>query len=191
MFYTLAGRTDMGEKMFSVYRLFDARGALAYVGVTKDLGQRLAMHRLQSEWWPEIDPDLTAVTYHPTAREAGAEEWTLISEHQPRLNVNGTLSPYTPYGRDYNPDRIQGIPDVEWLRGELRAERARSQITYEELAAIADVPRSTAHGCIGGSRDFNIPAFFRLATALGLNPLDLIHRSMSVEGRRTCYEVGC
>lgn len=37
-----------------LYRLFDRQGALLYVGITGDLGQRWKKHMREKHWWGQV-----------------------------------------------------------------------------------------------------------------------------------------
>ncbi len=42
------------EQKHTVYRLYDEKDTLLYVGVTVDLNGRTKAHRSQTPWWPEV-----------------------------------------------------------------------------------------------------------------------------------------
>jgi hypothetical protein len=42
---------DHGRKTFSVYRFYDAAGALLYVGRTARIENRFSEHRQEKSWW--------------------------------------------------------------------------------------------------------------------------------------------
>ena len=69
----------------TVYRLFDKEGALLYVGVTSNLGFRLAGHRRVQPWWNKV----THVSYtrFKTREIAEAEEGRAIALEDPVHNI--------------------------------------------------------------------------------------------------------
>lgn len=38
----------------ALYRFYDARGTLLYIGRTAGIGIRVARHRYQKNWWPSV-----------------------------------------------------------------------------------------------------------------------------------------
>jgi predicted GIY-YIG superfamily endonuclease len=74
-----------------VYRLFDAAGALLYVGCTHDPKKRLRSHARKQPWWPEV-----ARVDHSHPMPLGAArrlESIAINAENPRYNVAGRLNP--------------------------------------------------------------------------------------------------
>lgn len=69
-----------------VYRLYDGDTCL-YVGMTKNLDQRLASHRSGKPWWPQVDR--VESEWYYTRSEAMIYEEGLIQDLDPVHNVNG------------------------------------------------------------------------------------------------------
>lgn len=67
-----------------VYRLFDASGALLYVGATATKATRLRAHARRAMWWPEVASH-TFVRYPDEASAREAEATAIRTEH-PRHN---------------------------------------------------------------------------------------------------------
>lgn len=88
----------------AVYRIYNWRGDLLYVGITDSICQRMTNHLQTAAWagqasrveWEE----------HPTRSAAELEEWRQIRDLKPRFNVNkrGRL-------------RSRRAPTVEFTRG--------------------------------------------------------------------------
>lgn len=87
-----------------VYRLFDDRGWLLYVGCTKNLAARIAAHctaRESAEWWPLVARN-TWVGYLDLATALAAEREAILTE-RPLFNRDMTVRAKRPARR---PDRI-------------------------------------------------------------------------------------
>src|ERR687884_419494 len=69
----------------SVYKFFDAQGALLYVGVTSQGPGRFYQHNRQKEWWPEVAS--TQIEHYPTREQALEREKELIRIEHPRENI--------------------------------------------------------------------------------------------------------
>lgn len=79
--------------MHAVYRMYDERGHLLYVGVTGDLGQRLGEHSVK-RWFPLVET--VRLEWFPhRAAAAIAEKRAIIAEH-PRYNKAGMKPPKLP-----------------------------------------------------------------------------------------------
>lgn len=73
-------------EMQAVYRCFGAQGQLLYVGVTGNLGRRLADHA-QKSWFPLVSG--ITLTWYPDRESAEAAESLAIYIERPRYNVAG------------------------------------------------------------------------------------------------------
>lgn len=69
-----------------LYRFFDSAGELLYVGITRDLGARLAAHRRVSEWWDLAARGATET--YPSRAEAELAEAVAIHAERPLYNTN-------------------------------------------------------------------------------------------------------
>lgn len=80
----LSGATD-------VYRLYDARGALLYVGITRRgrFPQRMREHS-SKWWWPQVAPHRATVQTFATRRGAETAERLAIASEHPAHNVAGS-----------------------------------------------------------------------------------------------------
>lgn len=69
-----------------VYRCYGHDGRLLYVGMSTDLWSRLAVHRRNTWWAPQVARVRVAV--YPTRDRARCVERNAILREQPRWNVN-------------------------------------------------------------------------------------------------------
>lgn len=60
------------------------------------------------------------------------------------------------------------------LAAELRAARARLQMSFPEIASATGIPRNTLLRYFNGQRDIPVPTFGRIARALSLSPGELL-----------------
>lgn len=95
-----------------VYRMFDSSGALLYVGLSMSLPARLAGHRADKQWWPEI---ATISVEHFASRDAAAEaEVVAIRLERPAHNRS--------LGRGVTPQSV--VDERRRKRAEEKARRA-------------------------------------------------------------------
>lgn len=83
-------RTSMSGRT-AVYRIYDATGALLYVGVAKTFGRRWEQHSSSQPWWPHVHRQ--TVEWFPTRVEAEFAEATAIRDERPLHNVLAGLGP--------------------------------------------------------------------------------------------------
>jgi hypothetical protein len=74
----------------AVYRYYDARGDLLYVGVAIDPDIRAACHAREKAWWLEVDPSRTRIEWFPDRHAAISEENRALETENPIHNVSGT-----------------------------------------------------------------------------------------------------
>lgn len=60
------------------------------------------------------------------------------------------------------------------VAAELRAARARLQMSFPEIASATGIPRNTLLRYFNGQRDIPVPSFGRIARAMGLQPGELL-----------------
>lgn len=71
--------------MTSIYRMFNAGGALLYVGQTGNLPTRLDTHRSKKPWWTEV---ASITVEHFVSRDAALDaERRAILRESPEYNV--------------------------------------------------------------------------------------------------------
>ena len=71
----------------AVYRAYDHRGNLVYVGVAEDWGRRWYQHSRKKRFFPFVRE--LHIDWFSTREEALAHEAKLIGEHQPIFNTTG------------------------------------------------------------------------------------------------------
>lgn len=72
---------------YTLYRLYDAHDRLLYVGVTRDLTERLRTHRERKQWWREVTSVSTVL--FETWREVEDAEQVAIRTENPVHNIAG------------------------------------------------------------------------------------------------------
>ncbi|WP_205327017.1 GIY-YIG nuclease family protein [Glycomyces sp. YM15] len=77
-------------RLHTVYRCFDAAGDLLYVGMTKDLQQRMKAHQARSRWWDEFDH--CAEAQFIGRRAAAIAEALAIRDEAPKFNRRGVIT---------------------------------------------------------------------------------------------------
>jgi hypothetical protein len=76
---------DCADRAFHLYRHFDAKGALLYVGVSINALNRLAAHRQSAPWFWSIAK--VEVTSYPTRKASLDAERKAVKEERPLFNV--------------------------------------------------------------------------------------------------------
>jgi hypothetical protein len=69
----------------TLYRFFDASGALLYVGITCDLPERVRRHRGEKAWW--LDVANITVQHYADRQSVEEAEREAIERERPRWNV--------------------------------------------------------------------------------------------------------
>jgi len=70
-----------------IYRFFDARGALLYVGCTSNVARRFTRHRERSEWFKSAARH--TIESGRTFKNARRREREVIYKEKPLYNVQG------------------------------------------------------------------------------------------------------
>jgi predicted GIY-YIG superfamily endonuclease len=83
----------MDAMVTTLYRLFDAEGALLYVGISQYPKDRLKQHRASKAWWSLVARTTTET--HPTRAAAEEAERVAIAREEPRYNIAHVGRPYT------------------------------------------------------------------------------------------------
>jgi predicted GIY-YIG superfamily endonuclease len=73
------------NKPHVLYRVYDAQGALLYIGITMNPGSRFAQHSEDKPWWTDV-ADIRVEHYGSREEVLAAERDAIKSEH-PRFNV--------------------------------------------------------------------------------------------------------
>lgn len=77
----------------TLYRFFDAEGALLYVGITGRGPRRWVEHAAEKPWWSEVAR--TSTTHYATRSAALQAETDAIRSERPRHNLTPTYTPKT------------------------------------------------------------------------------------------------
>ena len=75
----------------ALYRLFDSRGDLLYIGIAADPERRQKEHAGNKAWWPQVA--VHSVEWHDTRDLALAAEARAIQAERPRYNRQHNLHP--------------------------------------------------------------------------------------------------
>lgn len=120
-----------------LYRMYDASDALLYVGMSINLPSRLAQHRSQQDWWPDVVR--VEVEHFAGRKAAAAAEMAAIAAEAPQHNVHS--------GSCVSWDTLED-------REEGRAERARrvAELSKQREAERSWTPRPGAVVCTNCDR---------------------------------------
>lgn len=132
------GRARFGRKRrHAVYRFFDERGRLLYVGRTSDLRRRTYEHARSQPWWREVQAMQFAL--YATPDEAADEESYAINDESPRYNKQVPARPRTGDQAKVVVAATCDSTDVRRLLGE------GGPMTPVELYRKLGVSRATLH----------------------------------------------
>jgi len=121
-------KTTQPSRRAAVYRLYDADGALLYIGSAYDPDHRCKAHQRQP-WWPDVARRTEEWFDHRTT--AYAEELKAIAVERSKYNVMGTPQYQTPKS-----DPILRRNALAVLRGRLI--RAAGDVSLDIYAAARD-----------------------------------------------------
>jgi hypothetical protein len=148
-------RAKPGQVPTALYRCYDQDGDLLYVGISTNLGKRLATHASEKPWWPQV-ADIH-VELFPSKPAAQAAEVQAISTEEPRYNghqetrvgpgSSSVLSMRVPRAeveawRHAAGDR----PLAQWIR-----EEANREAGYVPPAPVGDCPHPRGRRRYGSS----------------------------------------
>lgn len=85
-----------------LYRFWDAKGELLYIGITLRLAGRIAAHRIEKEWWSSVSR--ITIEHHESRPSALEAEAAAIRAERPRWNVIHNSE------RDDRPATLQSAP---------------------------------------------------------------------------------
>lgn len=88
-------RTQIYGSPTALYRFYDTRGVLLYVGITRNAWKRFAIHE-SSEWARDVDPTRTRIRWYRTRRAAIAAETRAIRQERPVYNLHQNTHPTHP-----------------------------------------------------------------------------------------------
>jgi predicted GIY-YIG superfamily endonuclease len=120
----------------TLYRLFDARGELLYLGIAGNPGRRFEQHAKDKPWWTEVDTIKLEHFDHRSTAEAA--EIRAIKTERPRHNVvhNNRRKPVRRFA--FNP----GVKDADLLRQYM----ADPEGYHALLGAVSDYANSADLG---------------------------------------------
>lgn len=118
-----------------LYRLFDAEGALLYIGITVDFQTRMRYHRRQKPWWGEVAR--TETEPFRSRSEALTAEWYAIVNECPKYNV------------EHADERSRSLNAVLAERGQTReeavAEMREQGMTWKAVGEALGISRDAAY----------------------------------------------
>lgn len=79
------------EERTALYRFYDERETLLYVGITCDPWRRWREHVRDKWWYPQVKHQ--AVTWYESRPEAEVAEWWAIRREHPNFNIAGAVRP--------------------------------------------------------------------------------------------------
>lgn len=74
------------ERLHTLYRFFDVRDRLLYVGITCNPGQRLSQHRDEKDWWRDVAR--ISMEQYGSRTELRAAERSAIEAEKPLHNIH-------------------------------------------------------------------------------------------------------
>ncbi|MFF2571201.1 GIY-YIG nuclease family protein [Streptomyces sp. NPDC058084] len=133
-------------KASTVYRLYDAHGALLYIGVTRNPASRWKDHRKEMLWWPEVTDK--HLTWYGTHEAAWAAEAHAIRTEGPRYNKSNwpdlDMAPRLPPGVPpqpfgariaYQHRETRGGYRIRWYQWRLTLQDALETLREQERPA--------------------------------------------------------
>lgn len=79
------------ETRTALYRFYDARENVLYIGITNDPWRRWRDHVQAKPWYPQVKHQ--SVTWYDTERQARKAETRAIRTERPRFNIAGAVRP--------------------------------------------------------------------------------------------------
>ncbi|CAL9647890.1 GIY-YIG nuclease family protein [Streptomyces sp. enrichment culture] len=111
----------------AVYRLFDADGALLYVGMSYAPERRIRDHRRQRAWWPQVAS--ISIEWFATRYRASLAEAKAINTENPVHNVHQT----PPWRERQRSDALSISPEARRNRSIGRKAQAAKARALAEL----------------------------------------------------------
>jgi predicted GIY-YIG superfamily endonuclease len=104
------------ERVHWLYRCYNERNVLLYIGATRDINERAREHRCRTPWWPEVA--VITQQIYPSLQAARVAESKKIALEQPLYNIAGL--PRTDQPRVGKPQDICGqrVATWRWQRAE-------------------------------------------------------------------------
>jgi GIY-YIG catalytic domain len=155
----------------ALYRFFDDRDVLLYVGISNTPRARWKTHEAKQPWWPDVT--IRELEWHDTRAEAERAETAAISAEGPRWNI----APGMP---DYNDGMIRGShrPKKPWalpphfgqLLDDYESAGKRLGVARDSLesAIVAEMRKGVSAHRIAKVMPFSEPALRKLARDAGI-----------------------
>lgn len=107
-------RTDAAERPTAVYRFFDRKGRLLYVGIAYDPADRWKQHAREARWWDQAADN--TIDWYDTRGEAERAELTALRYEKPVFNQRDSARPYQgpTKKRGLKLPRKVAVPDDVW-----------------------------------------------------------------------------
>ncbi|MET9676446.1 GIY-YIG nuclease family protein [Streptomyces sp. NPDC006482] len=120
------------EKPAAVYRLYDADGALLYIGMTRNEASRWKDHRKEMLWWPEVTDK--HLTWYDTRWQAWDAERLAIRTEGPRYNKSSwpDMAPQLPPGVPPQPHGARIAYQHRETRGGYRIQWYQWRLTLQD-----------------------------------------------------------
>lgn len=95
-----------------LYRFFNERGRLLYVGITNSIPGRFTAHRNTKGWWSEVDN--CKIEFWPSRPDLEEAERAAIAAEDPRYNIAGSLRALrlVPHSQETPMSDLQGAPET-------------------------------------------------------------------------------
>jgi predicted GIY-YIG superfamily endonuclease len=154
----------------AVYRLYDAAGALLYIGSSYDPEKRFRDHH-RTAWWPRVRR--SEQEWHPSRAKAYEVEAAAIWAERPEYNLKSTLE-YALSCQE-RADRERGKWRVAYDANRMRGDIARQlkRFGYSNDRALAEgmlVERAYKVASGAFPRGVNYPAVADIERLLGASP---------------------
>lgn len=164
---------EPGAEPSAVYRCYDSKGALLYVGTTDHPRMRFKSHSYTARWWPEVT-DRT-VTWYASRSDAFDAEAAAIRSEAPAHNKRRMNLPPArtalPGGTRKAVVRHNGIF--------ISAMRAKCGLTQAQLAEAAGVSRDHLAHIETESKSTTMITLHRLAKAMGVPTAAMLREPLS------------
>ena len=115
------------DERTALYRMFDASGALLYIGVSKDFGRRWKEHARTQPWWDDVQRQ--TADWFPSRRDAAEAEVAAIQAESPKYNVTHAIKPFscTTPSRARPPERAKAVLRAQGKAREIRVRNAAAR----------------------------------------------------------------
>lgn len=145
------GTAKESDRAAAVYRFFDAKGALLYIGKAVDPSDRFLEHQKDKFWWSEVVT--REVVWFETEYLAEAEETRAIQAESPRYNIKDATT--------------SGLRDEDRRAGRGRRFVVANGRFAKFLAALDVIRKAIGEASYG---DALLPNDSELASRFGLDP---------------------